>query len=292
MAKQSSSLLSQSWGEFTHLLQNRWQTYMWYVILRFVIAVVFFAASAALLYGPILEMIGNAEALLDGAFDWMSYVPYLGVFGIFALVTSLVGMVITFGFYRVVLDDKAAQTAGEVWSRGTKNYWMTLLSMIGFGILATLLIGIGFVLLVVPGIYLALGLSFGMFLVIIDHDGPLEAIKHSRALVSGRWWSVFGALLFWGVLSGVVLMIIDVVFKLGLSSVVDFSALESLESGLSADVAQQNFQAALDSVSQMFSLFVNPSTVGIYSIQMLLQSIVGIVPMYGVLAVYKSLRKN
>ncbi len=166
---------------------------------------------------------------------------------------------------------------------------MTLLSTIAFFILAGIAIGLGFVLLLVPGIYLAVGLSMGMFLVLIDHQGPVEAFTKSRALVAGQWWSVFGTLLFWMVFSWIILALVNFVFQMGLMSIVDFSALEGLDAGLNEQVAQQNIQAALDSMMQMFGVLFNSSTIGLVSVQALVQSVVAIIPMFGMLGVYKAL---
>ena len=56
------------------------------------------------------------------------------------------------------------------------------------GILYSLLVGIGMVLLVIPGIILAVSLYGTMYLVVIDRLGPVAAIKQSHKLVWGDWW--------------------------------------------------------------------------------------------------------
>lgn len=289
MASKSSSLLKLSWDHFTDLLTNRWQSYFWYVVLRFLIGLVFILGVGLLLYGPVMNVLSDTQALLEGSFDWMQFIPRFGIIGLLALITGVVGFVVTVGFYRVAVDNKAEQTASELLSRGTENYFWTLLNFIAFCIIAFIAIGIGFVLLLLPGVYLAIGLSMGIYLVIIDNQGPIEAFKKSRQLVSGQWWSVFGTLLFWIVFSWIVMAIISFVFQTGLASMVDFSTLERLELGLNEQVASQNLEAAAETVKQMFNVLFNTSTIGLFSVQTIVQAIAAIVPMYGFLGVYKAL---
>jgi len=56
------------------------------------------------------------------------------------------------------------------------------------GILYSLVVGIGMVLLVIPGIILAVSLYGTMYLVVIDKLGPIAALKQSHKLVWGDWW--------------------------------------------------------------------------------------------------------
>jgi uncharacterized Zn finger protein (UPF0148 family) len=63
------------------------------------------------------------------------------------------------------------------------------------GILMTLLITSGFILLVLPGIYLAVGYSLTLPLILDKGLGPWEAMETSRRCVHRKWWPVFGAYL-------------------------------------------------------------------------------------------------
>lgn len=52
---------------------------------------------------------------------------------------------------------------------------------------------LGCCLLLVPGIYVAIRLSFVLYGVVVDDLDAMSALKSSWNLVEGRWWSVFGA---------------------------------------------------------------------------------------------------
>ncbi len=59
-------------------------------------------------------------------------------------------------------------------------------------VLQVLLIGIGFLLLIVPGIYLAIGYGLTLPLILDKGLGPWEALETSRKAIHKKWWTVFG----------------------------------------------------------------------------------------------------
>jgi hypothetical protein len=61
-------------------------------------------------------------------------------------------------------------------------------SMIGAFILVGLMVGVGLILLVIPGIYLWGALQLTFFPLILDHERVGAAIGISRRLVKGHWW--------------------------------------------------------------------------------------------------------
>lgn len=56
------------------------------------------------------------------------------------------------------------------------------------GILYMLAVSVGFVLLLVPGLYLSLSLGLFAYLVVVEKLGALAAIKRSHELIRGEWW--------------------------------------------------------------------------------------------------------
>ncbi|MBT8360735.1 MAG: hypothetical protein KJO32_07245 [Deltaproteobacteria bacterium] len=81
-----------------------------------------------------------------------------------------------------------------------KNYsWKMIFS--GFGhlgqiivasVLMSLLIVIGFLLLILPGIYLTIGYSLTLPLILDKGLGPWAAMEASRRVIHQKWWQVFG----------------------------------------------------------------------------------------------------
>jgi len=63
-----------------------------------------------------------------------------------------------------------------------------------FSLVATLLLALGFILLFFPGLWLAVGLSFGYPLVVFARFEFWDAIKSSVTLITKNWFSFFGLL--------------------------------------------------------------------------------------------------
>ena len=59
----------------------------------------------------------------------------------------------------------------------------------------TILVALGFVCLILPGIYLAVGYSFAYLRATDRQVSFWDAMEASRKTVTHHWWSVFGLLL-------------------------------------------------------------------------------------------------
>lgn len=65
-------------------------------------------------------------------------------------------------------------------------------------ILISVIVGLGLILLIVPGIVLAIGLQYATYLVVDKNMKAIEAIKRSWEMTKGVKWKLFGfALLVW-----------------------------------------------------------------------------------------------
>ncbi|HSK98247.1 MAG TPA: hypothetical protein VK891_16590 [Euzebyales bacterium] len=88
----------------------------------------------------------------------------------------------------------------------------TLISYIIASLLFSLMLGIGLVLLIIPGIIIAV--TFGLFgWALVDKAlDPIEALRHSSRITSGHRWQLFGFLLLAILLNigGVLLLVVGV----------------------------------------------------------------------------------
>ena len=125
------------------------------------------------------------------------------------------------------------------WSiaRGMER-WGSVLVVI---ILSALAIFAGFILLIVPGIYLGVALYFSTQAVVAEDRSPIEALRRSRELVRDQWWRVFGIGIVFSVMIGVVGGIIGALFS-AIADGADSQAL-ALVGAMIADVFTIAFTA-------------------------------------------------
>ncbi len=76
--------------------------------------------------------------------------------------------------------------------------------LIGLALLVALIVGVGFILLVIPGIIFLVFLSMSVPAFIIERRGVTDSISRSWNLVSGSWWHVFGVIIVAAIIAGIV----------------------------------------------------------------------------------------
>lgn len=89
-----------------------------------------------------------------------------------------------------VRDGRRDHTVGDLFSAAAPF----ILPLIGFGILFGLGLGIGFLLLIVPGLILLTFWSVGAPAIVVEGIGPIDAFGRSWRLVRGNAWPVFGVI--------------------------------------------------------------------------------------------------
>ena len=77
----------------------------------------------------------------------------------------------------------------------------TVLFVLVAGLIQGLAVGIGFLLLVIPGLFLLVSLYFSQVFVVIEDEGPLEALSSSWSLSKGNRFRIFGLVLLIGVVA-------------------------------------------------------------------------------------------
>ena len=78
-----------------------------------------------------------------------------------------------------------------------------LLAAVGAVALYSLGVAVGLLLLVVPGIWLAVRGYFAAQAAVVDGLGPVEALQRSAEVVKSRWWRTLGVLLVFGLVTGI-----------------------------------------------------------------------------------------
>lgn len=133
-----------------------------------------FFVGTVLVYAIIQFVLGALQEAMPGAVSF--------------LLSFFVSTLISLGLMSVYLkahEDTAAPTLKDLWNPAP--FWRYL----GASILIALAVGVGLLLLIVPGIIVALGLSMGGYLVIDKGYGPIKALKESWAMTRGSRVKLF-----------------------------------------------------------------------------------------------------
>lgn len=77
-----------------------------------------------------------------------------------------------------------------------RNYWQYL----GTFVITFVAVIVGVLLLIVPGIFLAIRIMFGSILAIDRGLSPIESVKEAWRITKGHWWQLFGLSLCIGLL--------------------------------------------------------------------------------------------
>lgn len=148
----------------------------------------FIAGPAIILYGIFTGI--NQFNLLEQRTD-----SILGFFGISYLILILTGhLIITTGysFIDLYLDrDQNEFDINDIWNRVKNYFWSFLLTSIVTGILVIL----GTLLLIIPGIYLSVMLSIIYMIRMRENLSITDSISRCKTLIQGNWWFTFGLLI-------------------------------------------------------------------------------------------------
>ncbi|MBH9537044.1 glycerophosphoryl diester phosphodiesterase membrane domain-containing protein [Novosphingopyxis sp. YJ-S2-01] len=118
------------------------------------------------------------------------YENWFAANGLLLFIGTLVSLIGSIALYVIFL--RGQQTIGEALATAVKLFIPFLL----LGILTAIAVGIGFILLIIPGIYLAIKFTLGGTVIAAeDVKNPIEAMKRSWQLTKGNSLRIFFFLL-------------------------------------------------------------------------------------------------
>lgn len=133
---------------------------------------------------------------------------------------------LTYGYVLLYAERKGQNIEiSEVWAYAKDKFFLILGTSIVVGLLAT----VGFILFIIPGIYLTISL-IPIFIVRLAEDKTIgEGISRSFSLIKGNWWFTLGLI----AVLGVLMMIVIYAFYIPagiIMGIMDFSDLSSFNS--------------------------------------------------------------
>lgn len=143
--------------------------------------------------GVLLFLINMAVSLLQSLFELGGEQAGPAVAAVVGIISVAIGLAISFlismgetAFFLRSHEDVHATTIRDLWH--PKPFW----KFFAASVLSAILIVLGLILLIVPGIFLAILLMFVGYLVIERGLAPVAALKHSAALTKGNRWQLLG----------------------------------------------------------------------------------------------------
>ncbi|MEG6509854.1 hypothetical protein V6C03_12860 [Methyloligella sp. 2.7D] len=178
--------------------------------------------AATVIFAVVSLAISMLSVMIDGllnGWDGPDGIPQESFVGtIFSLALStLVYMGVT-GFYLKAFDAPDRVALSDLWQ--PHPFW----NYLGASVLAGLSVGVGLVLLIVPGIIFALMFAFGTVVVMDRGLGPIKALEESRRITRGHRWRLLG----FGLLLGLLNLAGLLAFGLGLLVTVPVSFLAGI----------------------------------------------------------------
>jgi hypothetical protein len=127
--------------------------------------------------------------------------PFLNAGLVVLLLQTIAAAFISLATSRVV----AAEIEGEPIRGGAASRFALskMLTLVAIGIIAAFGISIGFLLLVIPGIWLAVSVTMTPHVVAVEDRGIIASLSRSIRLVRGRWWPTLGYLVLVGLMGSV-----------------------------------------------------------------------------------------
>jgi len=160
------------------------------------------AAAVTVIPAELLELAIKSATVPAGSqlMNGKLYLPYgsNGGYAASSLITSvivyLVQLISLGAITRLVLKNLGGDTTADL--REALNFAVDrVLGMFWVAVLVGVTIVIGFVFIIIPGIYFAIGLALAVTIVIAEGLGGTKAMRRSFDLVQSRWWATLGRVL-------------------------------------------------------------------------------------------------
>jgi len=191
MGKGFWGLLRESITEYGQKFASILKVFLFLYLIPLVVITILTLIFFASVYSSALVSIvqsGTFDAKQFFATSDVSPLPLI----LFAFVVGIIFAVFYFwtsiAYINISLETKKDIPFNSAFKFARKNFWR----YVGLVFLTIILLIPLFILLIVPGIIFLFFWMFSCFILLKDNSKIWESMKKSKALVSGKWWRVFG----------------------------------------------------------------------------------------------------
>lgn len=136
----------------------------------------------------------QAFSMLSGLMTSYAIMTFVSMITLSFLLASI------FSYMKLNNEQEEKPTVMEVFSAMLPKVPKLLVLLVLCGIVS----GIGFMIFMIPGVYLAIVLSIAAPILIFEDESVGTAFSKSFKLISGKWWSTFGLLVVSSIIAGIV----------------------------------------------------------------------------------------
>lgn len=157
----------------------------------------------------VIQIPTNGFQIKPDHFEWFMVPIVMLAIGYGIFIAGPIGYSTKWVFLKAVRREKIE--VKDMFAVFERNYWNAVIA----GLVTTIIIVIGFFMLIVPGIIFACRLAFVPYLVIDQKMEAMEALKASWAMTKGHGWTIFAMALlaFLIVIAGLIVLIFGVLIS-------------------------------------------------------------------------------
>ncbi len=191
---------------FTTLIKESFEIYKKKIKSILMLLAIFLAVTiilAVLLGGGLFLslLLAKTSGASADTFKTLVFSPAL-----FLFVLSYTFWVIFIGLSFLILAVKPVETKlkeifQEAWKKLGQYLWIVVLSCFFITLFS--------IFLIIPGLIIAVYLTFSSYTLIVEGGKGMNALKRSWALVKGNWWKVFGRVILLNIIFGIMFTILN-----------------------------------------------------------------------------------
>jgi len=146
------------------------------------------------------------------------------------IITQILVVALTNGYLKLYKEKgKGNFSVSEVGQIAARNFF----PIIGYGIVVSIPIIVGFLLFILPGIYLAVTLNFILIIMFIEDKGLSKNFSRCFEVIRNNWWVTFGLLF----VASIIINVVIQVFYIPMQVYLQMKMLTIAETG---DLSQLN----------------------------------------------------
>jgi len=177
---------------FTYIFKITWP----FLVLSLVVLVIYFYAIK-----------GNLDALVNNSVKMGPFALFSGsslIYGFFLLIVvltiyTLLQLIVSY-YVKSYITNEGQANYDEILQGVKAKFWTTL----GYLIVTYMISTLGTFFCILPGIYLFIVFSMGVYIIVFQDKNIGETISHCFVLIKDKWFDTFGVIIVVSILIGII----------------------------------------------------------------------------------------